>query len=110
MVTNNEQPECTFEEFMRQVRRTKHNAGHGIDQLSRDVVVNLHVDGQRALHNIVGGILWQIVLPGQFLAAIAVAAIVALIPKPGSNAYRPIALLHFVYRWIQKMLCKEVSE
>ena len=102
---NNEQPEYTFVQFMQQIRRTKQHAGKGIDQLSRDFVLTLPAEGQQALHKIISKILADLVLPDQCLAAI-----VALLPKPGSAAYRPIALLHFVYRWIQKRLRWEVAQ
>ena len=80
------------------MRRTKPQAGKGIDQLSRDFVTSLDEPGQEQLYKILCTMWRKAVMPTQCLTAL-----VALLPK-SATAYRPIALLHLLYRWYMKLV------
>ena len=71
--------------------------------MSRDFVCSLDEQGQKQLHKILGMMLQKLVLPTQCLTAL-----VALLPK-SATAYRPIALLHMLYRWYMKLVRPSIA-
>ena len=94
----------SFKAFMDRVRSTKGQAGKGIDQLSRDFVTSLDEKGQKQLHKILGTMFELVVVPTQCLTAL-----VALLPK-SATAFRPIALLHMLYRWYMKPMRPAIAK
>ena len=80
------------------VSLTKKNAGKGVDQLSRGFVQDLGQEGQHELYVQLTSMWFEIIPATQMLSSV-----VAMLPK-AATYWRPIALLHMLYRWWMKML------
>ena len=65
--------------------------------------MGLAEQGQRSLYEILAE-MWTSITPAKQM----VCTVIALIPKE-SDAWRPIALLHMVYRWWAKMLRPQLA-
>ena len=90
------------DKFDRAIDSTRETAGKGIDQMATSFVKTLCREGREALRDIANSIVQHLAWPNQ-----AVTAAIVLLTKPGGG-FRPIALLHMLYRWITKSLRQHV--